>query len=870
MPLMPAAAIRRGRKGMPEGSPISCQGCSSPTTKSFQCPLCGAEGATDRGFFCSQECFAKHWIQHRDTCHRSGVVREKKKKTTETTAAAPPENAESKTAGRMPAQAKGQKRSRAEAAAVSNGKTASVDGCPSQRWHQPWPALPSYDTCQQKGWALLSPSLDLAAPRAVVSTSSTETEFMWPSMVAAAQYIALSLRHEPDLQVLVAAGDVYSAHAFAWAARCAGLTGLLRMAVAPTDEEELCTTPSLHFSPGRKVVVATAAVLRDDRVVDASGVASLWLAGGKGLLVTLPDVEEAADLQGVSTRAVFFVRPTAAKTTAEGESITHRTAAIPLQNDDGSPLHWQPVSVPGPSLRLDNRLSTCFANGDLKGSLQELVRVFSCTPGHLESVLLSTLICNWGAAGGVHAHHRLAYVARYLVDHAERFQSKRNAGLADAALRAIVVVAGLLPPLSVTAQPAAATPAAKASKTKKGQAATTEQSSPAAAVVMRVEGASPPSALELQRFPNYYSTAPNIQLQATICHIFDAASPATLDALAAAWGLTDYLAGPSSLQAANAARVALVTRIQGRMRAKLDKNSGVFYVILMHLLYDCVATYSLTTAEVQERLLWDLTLAHDAGPLPAFLSSCDLIGDKPTTAAAARAKKSATAMSSRKSSLRESAASRTELLRCLAVRAPDAARFVELPWKRFPITGERQRSVARLQQAAVEEILMAMPRIPRPLFIGDVGNLIGKWQHFNGRFDGALGVSLQDFLLQHPESFKIVGTLVTRRSAGKTEQVRIRFDDHDDDDDDDDEGGHSKRRDRELLTGAGKRGKKAEKDLPARARKRQAVREFNKARFNRNYKQVDPSARVPGYIKRGPRRITGRGKKPNKRVVKRG
>uniref|UniRef100_A0A146L6K7 Uncharacterized protein n=1 Tax=Lygus hesperus TaxID=30085 RepID=A0A146L6K7_LYGHE len=58
--------------------------------------------------------------------------------------------------------------------------------------------------------------------------------------------------------------------------------------------------------------------------------------------------------------------------------------------------------------------------------------------------------------------------------------------------------------------------------------------------------------------------------------------------------------------------------------------------------------------------------------------------------------------------------------------------------------------------------------------------------------------------------------------------------------------------------------------LPGRARKKRAKKVANAARFNKNYKPFDRSAHVPGYIKHGPRKVKGRGKKPNKRVHKRG
>ncbi|KAG5511946.1 hypothetical protein JKF63_07771 [Porcisia hertigi] len=987
---------------------VACQGCSVQTSTAFQCPLCQAEAATDRGFFCSQECFAKNWLDHRNTLHKSGVVREKKRAGADTASAAPAKTSEAS------GKARGSKRGRVVDAAESPDKHSAAGG----GTFTPWPPLPNGAACKKKNWAQIIPELPLDVPRAVVRLAATTAvkgdsgkpeellqRCMWPALLAAAQYAASSVQLETTpsaMQVLVVAGDVYSAHAFAWAARCVGLTGMLQLAVSEKPVESSDATaastssnsrntisrgtattasPSGYFTSQRRIVISTSAVVRQSALAQAtsstaaSGAASLWLTGppSQSLLITLPDVVDAEDLQGVQTRAVFFTGPgglTRDDEDKDGDNqsaVSYTYTPVDVLCEDGHPLRWTPVALfaPGSStlsnsssssttaaaaddgiagvavaatplvrpslsaaLRLDNDVCTAFANGDLAGALQLLVRCYQHQPGHLESNLYYTLCCNWGAASLVHAHHRLAYAARVLCDRSTRFEARKNTTLADAALRTIAAVCRLLPRMADNeAEAAAAGDASNEEDTKKGAAAHPSKkrrlqkggaaaaSLPAAAVLpytptlastTRPRPAASsgvttaPSAQELARYSNYYTHLPNLQLQATVCYLYPVAPPAVLDTFAMAWGLYRYLPGPSSLEGADRARSAALLRVRQRFTMKLDGANGVFYGILMHLLYDAVGPYSLPVDEVNRRLQWDQTLAHDAGSLQTYLRCCGLqVADDglllPTSSdqrvrkvtESSKAASASATLSSRVKGSRGAVQSRTEQLRCFAVKsmmgtsgaATVATRgnygFIELPWKMFPITGERQRQVARLHKAAVEEVLMAMPRVPRPMYIGDVGNLIGKWMHFNSRFEGTLGVNLQTFLEHHPEAFKVLDNVVTRRTAGTTEQIRIRFDgedDHDNDDSDEDNGRARKMRDRQLLTGQtrSKGGKKDVIELPARARKKRAIKEFNKERFNRNYKSIDPSARVPGYVKRGPRRIKGRGKKVNKRVVKRG
>ncbi|KPA73433.1 hypothetical protein ABB37_09876 [Leptomonas pyrrhocoris] len=989
---------------------VACQGCGTTTTTAFQCPLCQAEGATDRGFFCSQKCFADNWLEHRNTLHSSGVVRERKPAAA---AAAAAEATEVVVEGHKSKRDKKRARDTADDGDGKEGNGGEeLSAAQSAAVFPPWPALPSAAACAEHHWAVVAPALPLDVPRAVVRPSAAaaattdqnpsaardEGDYVWSALLAAAQYTAASIQSHASMQVLVVAGDVYSAHAFAWAARCVGLTGMLHLAVAnlppsrgagdetESAEEALRRTPSKYFTSHKRVVIATSAVVRATASA-VSGAASLWLTGkpAHSLLLTLPDVVEPADLQGVQTRAVFFTGPNGTGE-AEEEATTIDASAdytytnVEVKCEDGAPLLWRPVTLPAPGMsaaaaahrdegsgaqhddaapppphnavvhdarhlspknepaaRLDDEVSTCFANGDVTGALHRLVRRYQRLPGHFESTLFYLLCCNWGAAGVAHAHHRLAHIARFFADQSTRFDAKKTVALVDAALRAVAAVVRLLPRLKDDVAEAAVAAASRGSASKRRKTQRNESASAATPTLasttrpqLPIADASAPSAGEVARLANYYTSLPNLQLQATVCHLFTVASAATLETFARAWGLYRYLPGPSSLARVEKARNAAVLRVRQRYSTKLGADSAAYLTTLMQLIYDAVGPYSLSVDEVRRRLQWDVTLAYDVGSLESYLQCCALLPNAeglllPTTKkqqiqkVASTPAANATAASGAASSSSESAAaaaaaggggaygggrgvvslssrqplhratqretprSRTEKLRGFAVKTATTAAdndygFLELPWRPFPISGERQRRVDRLHKSAVEEVLMAMPREPRPLYVGDIGNLIGKWGAFNARFDGTLGATLQVFLEAHPAVFRVVGELVTRRVAGTTEPVRVRYDAETEGGrggaDNDDDGGSGSRaqknRDRQLLTGQTGKRKKASVELPARARKRRAVKEFNKSRFNRNYKSVDASARVPGYIKRGPRRIKGRGNKANKRVVKRG
>lgn len=878
---------------------LTCQGCDGVASQ-FQCPLCQAEGSKENGFFCTQTCFATNWLAHRNSFHKKGVAREIKKDSAK-------EPGETKSADTR-------KRAReAPAAAATPAEEEEEEG--EVRLHYPpWHPLPSATECQKNKWAQVDPALDKSCPRAIVSTTVGDEQYaLWPAAVAAAVHIAPQLRQDPALQVLVVAGSAPTAHAFAWAARsCGGLTGHLRLAVTTADEA--LATPSSWFTAQRRVMVVTHAVLQH-----TGGVASAWLTTAKSLLVTLPDVPTADAVQGVDTRAVFFVSADKSDTGsawAAEEKATHTLSLMApaalygedaaldpaqlLQIQESDALRFYPVGytpeaaerereLAGPPPRLDNDLATAIANGDTGAVVQHVARIYSHAPGCTEEVLRHALRCDWGALSVTHLQHRLAHLLRALCDQSSHFESSgtKATSLADVALRTIAYLSHVAPPIAVeeeeTAPPAAAAPAAKqkAGSSQKGakRNKTEAKATAAAAAVgprMPTIRTTEVSAADKKKYKNYYSQAADLQLQATLCYIFPLAPLSLVDALGTAWGLTRCLAGLAALRPVLKAtgatyRQDAIARLESRYGAKQSPAYANYLSVLMLLCYDAVAIYSLSLEEMERRLLWSLTVGPDVDDLRQFLANCFLLPE--AVLDVKKGKKKAAAVTSRQVQVASPA---MLLYDAHEVKAPrprsttsraTQPEFVELPWKSIPLSGERRRQHEKLREIAVTEILMAMPPQPRPMFIGELGNLIGKWSAFNARFDGALGISLSTFLESQKEHFTLVGTLVTRKKAGKTEQVRLHFNnDHDEDDSDNEDGGR-KARDRKALTG-GKTGSGG-REIGRRAQKKNIVKEFNRSRFNKNHKPFDPSARVPGYVKHGARRITGRGKKANKRNYKR-
>lgn len=764
---------------------VQCVGCEKEAT-AFQCPLCQAEEAEGEGYFCSQECFAANWISHRDTFHKGGTVKAgaKRKRTAATEEKAPVEKTVEEAA--VPTKGKLERKLKVNVKKVEE-KAPEVAASVA-----PWPPLPDARDCDTQSWAAVKPALSPKTMRAVIRLpkASTLSATFWSCAFAGARLVNDIISQVSGQETVVVAGSPMTAHAFAWALRCVGIARRARCVLSVSDED-MKVHPSTYFSPDVPVVLTSITVLRSHGNKAATNV-SEWL--DNRTVVVLPDVAKADELQTLTSKAICFVSQAGdVANTFEDDDYTHKMEhLIPT-------AFTTPVSNEALGTRFDNALSTAAIQGNLVGFVERVINIFSTSKSRCEEVLTNTLFMDWGSASGaVLAHHKLAYVLRYLADHSDKFAAS-SADLVKIAVRVITRVARCLPAIPVA---------------------------------------------------DSKSKACNLSLVATVSYLYTDMSSQTVDALGAYWGFTKVIEGSDQLAGLNKTRKEIVSRIRHRFGAKLGPRSAEFLVVLMHLLHDLVTPLSLTIEEVDNAVQFSATLAHNVGTLDSFLRLCELFGH---SGAAAKTKGTA------------AAPAQTGLVH----RAQGAPSPVT-PFTPLPVSGRRQREVDRLTSMALDEILMAMPRQPVPMYIGDVGNLIGIWTKFNAKYDGALAYTLSEFLERNPATFKVVGNIVTRLKEGTVEQVRVRFDNDKEEGSDDDEKDR-KSRDRRALTGIGnkKSGKKEPTYHSAKARKTAEKKERNNARYNKNRQTFDKEKMVPGYTKHGPRKLKGRGRKANIRSFKR-
>lgn len=758
---------------------MKCTSCEKEAT-AFQCPLCQAEEAETEGFFCSQECFQSNWISHRDTFHKGTVKAGAKRKRT-VDAATPDEKAVTGGGKDATAVAKKKGEKRSSKAGETNVESPVVPAPPVAVVPStaPWQPLPDPQDCDNQGWAVVTPALTTNTAKAVIRLpkGASTADALWSCALAGARFVAGIASGE----VVVVAGSPITTHAFAWALRCLNVARRARLVLSVSDED-MKVHPNTFFSSESPVVLTSVTVLRSQGKKAAANL-SEWM--DNRTVVVLPDVANPDELQTLSSKAIFFVGNDV-EHTFEPRDFSHKM-------DQCIPVPFAaPVKDEALGTRFDNVLSTHAAQGNLVGFVERVINIYSTSKNRCEEILTNTLLVDWGSAAGVVlAHHKLAFVMRYLADHSEKFASS-SVDLIKIALRVATRVSKCLPSIPV---------AESKSKTC------------------------------------------NLSLLATLCYLYADMNSGMVDALGASWGVSKVIEGPEQLTGLNKARKEVVSRIRQRYGAKLGTRTAEFLVFLMHLLYDLVTPLSLTLEEVDAATYFTATLAHSAGSLDSFLRVCGLLGH---TGSSAQGK----------------VATSRDL-----VHPPKTATLVPVPFTPLPVSGRRQRQVDSLAQMALEEILMAMPRQPTPMYIGDVGNLIGIWTKFNAKYDGALAYTLSEFLERNPETFKVVGNIVTRLKAGTSEQVRVRFD-NDKEEGSDDEDKDRRARDRKALTGLGSNGKAAV-HKSAKARKRAEKKERNALRYNKNRQVFDPEKKVPGYVKHGPRKLKGRGKKANIRNFKR-
>ena len=894
----------------------------------MQCPLCQAEGSTE-GFFCSQSCFAKNWLSHRDSMHKKGVVKEKKRTENEERqkriAAGEITEEDAATSGK-----KLKKKAKKEKPAEAVAPHALYDG----RWKD----LPSGSQCSATKTGIIQPTLSskkmaprvvvavknstaagttaptdatgvspFAAPAALQQTVATDdakncsATSLWSAAVAAAHLLASSAStlNMTDNQVVIVAGSAVSAFAAAWALKSAGGIASSQMElVLSADKDQIAVGPNdrANKAPIRIVTVAVLAAIGSNAAA-ASSSASLdaWL--GNKLMITLPDVRRPADLQTMTTRAVFFILEKSAAAAANEEK--KEDAASPSKKvagkkrntrEEGAEDEDEEALAPTHSVAcLATGLVPCpntvfpISTGKKGASLEDIIGgekdadidgadeekkdddEEELTAVEAEERKIAThrrfALCGLHDDTLVHLLNRNDLLQ--LITHLRAlYNTLPNKKFVETVANALIADRGgdLLFAQHKFAMILWMSVVAVRATGSSDQSHNFIQT--LAKCVIRAAGTFPIHVTALPKAKNRF-----ISLQACLTFLHGTVNEALLDQLAALWDIDEFILGYSELSFMDGHRRDIVRRLNLNYAIKLE--NGVEHVkmlvILYHLACNLCAKYTINVSELALITQWNVFFAFHFGALNTFIATAELTAGNGKTGHAA-------SLLSRKSKKEQAAdVEKTTISAAAAALTPTtflkpAAHQQNLPFTKCPVHLRHQIQNDAMARAAVDEILSAMPKVPIPMFIGDVGQLIGIWPRFNARFGGKLGYKLSEFLERWPDKFRILGNLVTRLQESVSEPIRIRFD-NEIEEDSDDEGtaavNGSKRRTK-ITAGAGG------KTLHRKAIRRQALKERNKTRYNKNHQQFDPSAKVPGYTKPKPRKVKGRGKKANIRNYKRG
>lgn len=853
-----------------------CAGCGKPDVE-MQCPLCQAIDE-DAGFFCSQACFAQNFVAHRDAAHKSGVVRAKVKPT--------PDDAASKRT-----RVAGAKRDR-DGAADGNGEAAGAAAKADAEVYTsddfsddeereayrvakakdtvkrtelvPWPIVPSMQeagravaTAGSSGPFLSTPPVTLSSSWArvdVTASSAVAEEAALPAALFAVQFAAdvLPLVGKTG-RVLIVAGSATTAHIAAWCARCRRIPCVVACSTADVDLKQTPTETLKPFNPDQRriVIVSSAVLVRDDAKPGSS--ASLWLEGEGSVLVALPDVPlaDAEDMQSTNARALFVSYPsgTAAAAAAAASPAPKKGKKAAAAAAASTPVINALASVADAKLDLathekgtpkfDAQLSTMLAaRGDLQSAVHRISTIYGASRTRAEDVLYGGLICDWGAASALHAHHKLAVLLRTIIDASVKLGTSAKIrdtnSLAHVAARCVVRAAKHLP---------------------------------------RIE---PPSAT-----PGGRTFVP-LYLDATLTYCYPHMPRATVDELAAAWGLTKLgvVPGPKALAVADKLRNAACHRIRSHYAAKAGTLETSFLLTLSNIIADASRRHSLTVRDVADATLWGYAVEPLHGPLEHFLAVAQLVFPPAELQGFHKGKMTSAAKISKTQLKKKPVVDISYVNDSTLVRVHPTATAVQLKRLEWPLLGARRRRVKLNTSMALDELLAAMPSHTIPMFIGDVGKLIGAWTRFNARFGTLLPLTLQAFLEDHPEHFTVVGTLVSRNKESKTAQIKMRYDNDPEEADSDDERGksmldklHRSEKGKIKMEGIRtRRGLKAAEDklknsksMSKRASKKRLKQLRNQARYNKNQKGFDHSAKVPGYDKPKGKKVKGRGRKANVR-----
>jgi hypothetical protein len=899
--------------------PSICAGCGEAPGE-FQCPLCQA-AELDGGYFCSQPCFAKSFRAHRDSIHPGGVVRAKrstadkikdeeqlqkrrtqKKRALEVdvpvSAAAAQKEADDQPADFAD---EGEVFSDEEEEAVYQAALAKE--LVKRKELSVWPVWPGVETTGDAivfGTATLrSAVLHIADPAASVAAAGPSSSPSPPSRPAwtrsdvgiasddveanlhsaalfavqtAANWRTHFARLDVPAHAVIVAGSATSAHAAGWAARCRGVSAAV---VAGRDEGTRTVAPDVLLADlkdpiARAVVVVAYQALGDD-VDSAQARVAQWLAAGppqsKGLLVVLPDVlVDPDDLQSLSCPSVVVRKlsalPTPAQTTTTtGASPAGRTSAgakkagttttIIASTDSAVPGTIPALPNAEPLVAADFEPSgacysvslstTLVVRGDLEAAVATVSRIYSDSKPRAEDHLIGALMADWGCPSAVHAHHKLAVLLRLLVDTSVKMSTmthvKDQQSLSYIAARCVVRAAKHLPRLD-------------------------DQT---------LQELGVPCALPY--------------LDATIAYCFGRIPKSITDELTEAWGL-QKLGVIGSLGHEDRLRQVALHRLRSIFQPRLGVTPASFAGVLHHCIADASLRHSLSVKDVRTATLWDWTCEGQFGDLHLFLAAAQLVHKAEDMTSKSGFARDGTKMS-RTQRNKKPVESGFVVEQSIVQQHPTSTckKIRRLQW---PLLGARRRRRELMSRAALEELLSALPPSRNvPMYVGDVGNFIGRWTTFNNRFGGYLPPTLMQFLEQHPEEFRIVGNLVTRVKNSLTQQIKLRFDNDDDAGIDSDE---ERRRKRNRAEDKDKKKKKISladirtrrglqaaekkliesKNMSKRGAKKRMKQLRNRARFDRNRKQMDSSAKVPGFSKPKAKALKGRGRKANARTWKRG
>lgn len=623
------------------------------------------------------------------------------------------------------------------------------------------------------------------------------------------------------------------------------------------------TTVEALASRSRALLSSSAATNESDAKRNAEAVAASLSSLCSGCnLICLPGVDRefAEACQSMTSQLIYLSAAPSASSAAQTQT-GKLTFAVPAVSSASEIFVPHPELLPQGNLswHLDDEASThLLCCNNVPGFLKRLRVLHDGDHENIEFVLSATLLAAWCSSSTFALHVRFAHIFRHLLDRAGSIdketgemmgtETSAHATLRVQASRAIAFVASKAEPLTCESCEALIKP----------------------------------------MVPRTAKTGPFL-FRAVCSFALGVAPSAALDTLCAAWGVVDHIvAGTTSCKQAKRKQGSMIHAIRMRYASRHGDGEVGFVEFVCHMLIDQVSKMAaVTVGEVRSWLLWDVFFGPIFGKLTAFLK---LIGVLP---ASSKREDIAAGVHS-KSSNNNAAISKNksnnyqydeELLRPfddpsddkLLLLIPRFYKTSPLNTKQLPLHTAHERKEKMLHDSACEEVLSAMPQKRIPMYIGDVGNLIGKWTKFNNKYEGRLGTTLTDFLLEHPEKFRVVSNVVIRVTESAHEPVRVRFDNAEWDGDDSDNDGNEfsngvsrkqlskkqKREDEEIAKSGGKQ------KHTQRSRKKALKSARNRQRYDRNRKQLAQDAKVPGYSKPLPKKLSGRGKKANARTWKR-